>query len=85
MQIVYGLLAIVAGIVMLKFNYQLVGLTGRQDWIESKLGAGTTYLVYKILAVVVVFIGILVATGLGTPFGNWLFSPLKHVFNFNQN
>lgn len=84
MQIVYGIIAIIIGTVMLKFNYQLVNLTGRQDWIESKLGSGTTYLAYKIFAVLVVLIGILVATGLGVPFENWALSPLKHVFNVPQ-
>ncbi|HSX14316.1 MAG TPA: hypothetical protein VLE72_00170 [Candidatus Saccharimonadales bacterium] len=84
MQIVYGLLAIAAGTIMLKFNLQLVNLTGRQDWIESKLGGGSTYLAYKILAVLLVFVGILIATGLGTPFFTWLLSPLTHLINLNQ-
>lgn len=84
MQIVYGILAIITGTVMLKFNYQLVGLTGRQDWIESKLGSGTTYLAYKLLAIFIVIAGILVATGLGTPFFTWLLSPLRNFFNFQQ-
>ncbi len=84
MQIIYGLLAVIAGTLMLKFNYQLVGFTGRQDWIESKFGSGTTYLAYKLLAILVVFAGILMATGLATPFFTWLFSPLRHVLNFNQ-
>lgn len=85
MQIVYGILAIIAGTLMLKYNYQLVNLTGRQDWIESKLGSGTTYFAYKLLAIFVVIMGILVVTGLATPFLLWLLSPLQHLFNFNQN
>jgi len=80
MQIIYGMLAIIAGILMLKFNYQLVGFTGRQQWIERKLGSGSTYLAYKIFAIIIVLVGILVVTGLGSPFENWLLSPLKRVF-----
>ena len=84
MQILYGILAIAVGTLMLKFNFQLVNFTGRQDWIENKLGSGSTYLAYKIFAILIVFLGILVITGLGGPFGNKLFSPLKNLFNVNQ-
>lgn len=84
MQIIYGFLLIVAGTLMLKFNFQLVGLTGRQDWIESKLGSGSTYLAFKVLAIIIVFAGILFVSGLGPSFFNWLLSPLKNIFHFSS-
>lgn len=78
--ILYGLVAIALGIVMLRFNYQMVNMTGRQDWIESKLGSGSTYLAYKIFALAIIFFGILLIIGLGGSFFNWLFSPLRGLF-----
>jgi hypothetical protein len=81
MQLVYGLLAIAVGTIMLKYNYQLVGLTGRQDWIERRLGSGSTYMAYKAFAVLLVLVGILFFTGLAGPVFNWALSPLKNLFN----
>jgi uncharacterized membrane protein YphA (DoxX/SURF4 family) len=78
--IIYGLIAIVVGSVMLRYNYQLVNLTGRQDWVEDKLGSGSTYFVYKLVAVAIIIGGLLYVTGLGDPFFNWLLSPLRALF-----
>ena len=78
--ILLGILAVTTGVIAIKFNYQLVGLTGRQEWIESKLGSGSTYLAFQVIAVSLILFGILYATGLSTPFGHWLFAPLRGVF-----
>ena len=79
-QVLGGLMAVGVGILLLKFNFQVVGFTGRQDWIESKLGSGSTYFAYKIFALMVIFGGSLYATGLGTPFFTWFLSPLTSLF-----
>ncbi len=76
----YGLILIALGVVTLKYNFQIVNNTSRLEWIESKLGAGSTFWVYKLFSVALVFVGILVLTGLGTPFFRWLLSPLNSVF-----
>ncbi len=73
----WGMLAVGLGILILKFNYQLVGFTGRQDWIESKLGQGSTYLAYKLFAVMLVLGGLVVALGLSDLVFGWLLSPLR--------
>ena len=83
MRIFYGILAIIAGTVMLKYNFKLANYTGRQDWIESKLGAGSTYFVYKLLGIVVVLGGLLAVTNLGGSVLNWVLSPFKHLFNLS--
>lgn len=80
MHFFYGLLAVGIGTLTLKYNYQLVNLTGRQDWIESKLGSGSTYLAYKLLALLIVIFGILYAIGLDGPVLKALFSPLQGLF-----
>jgi hypothetical protein len=79
-RLLYGTLAIVAGTLMLKYNFQLVGLTGRLDWIESKLGSGTTYLAYKLMAVVIILGAILYITGWGDEVLTLLLSPIINIF-----
>jgi hypothetical protein len=79
--IIYGLILIAAGIVTLKYNFQIVNNTARLQWIESKLGAGSTFLVYKLISIVLVLFGILFLTGFSNAFLNWLLSPVRGVFN----
>lgn len=79
--ILWGIVAIVIGVTAIKFNYQLVGFTGRQDWIESKLGSGSTYFAFKLLAILFIAFGILYATGLWEPVGRVLFSPLTDALS----
>lgn len=79
--ILWGIIAIFAGVIAIKFNYQLVGFTGRQDWIENKLGSGSTYFVFKLLSILVIAFGILYATGLWEPVGRVLFSPLTDAMS----
>jgi hypothetical protein len=77
---IYGIIMVGIGIITLKFNYQIVGFTGRQDWIESKLGGGSTYLAYKLFALLLVVFGLLLATGLIDPVLNGLLGPLRTAF-----
>lgn len=75
-----GLIFIALGVLGLKYTFSIMNYTGRQDWIESKLGSGSTYGVYKIFSVLLVLGGLLYATGLaGNVFGP-LLSPLKGLF-----
>jgi hypothetical protein len=75
-----GLFFIVIGVIMVKYNFKLVGLTGRQDWIENVLGSGTTYLAFQVFAVGLVILGIVLATGLGGNLGHIILDPLKSLF-----
>jgi hypothetical protein len=79
--IILGLLAIGLGVVSLKYNYQLVGITGNVDFAERYIGAGGTYAFYKILSVIFVLGGFLYTTGLGDPVLRWLLSPLAQFFH----
>jgi hypothetical protein len=62
-RILIGLLLIGAGIVMLKYTFQIVGFTGKPDWIEYRLGSGPTYTVYKILGILLAIWGAMYMTG----------------------
>ncbi len=79
-QIIYGGLAIIIGTLALKYNYQLVNNTSRLEFIESKLGYGSTYTVYKLLSLLLVAGGILYLTGFGDDALAWLTSPLASLF-----
>ena len=79
-QVLLGLLLLAIGVVSLKYNYQLVRMTGNVSWAEQYLGAGGTYAFFKIVSVVLCLIGFLYMTGLwGGVFG-WLVSPLARFF-----
>lgn len=71
-----GLLAVGIGVITLKFNYQLVGITGHAGWIESRLGAGTTYFAYKMFSILLIIGGILYAFGLFDDLLYWALSPI---------
>jgi len=75
-----GIFLTVAGVVMVKYNFKLVGLTGRQDWIENVLGDGTTYMAFQVFAVALVLLGIALATGLGNNLGHLILDPIKSFF-----
>ena len=79
-RIVFGLLAIAIGTLSLKYNFQIVNNTARLEFIESKLGYGTTYLVYKLLSILLVLGGILYITGLYKPVLDWLLTPFVNLF-----
>jgi hypothetical protein len=79
--IITGLVMTILGVVGVKYTFQLVNITGSQDWIERFAGPGTTYGIYKLFSVVLVLIGILIATGFGNPVMEFLFSPLKGLFS----
>lgn len=80
-RIIYGTILIVIGVTTLKFNYQIVGITGRQDWIEDRLGSGSTYFIFKLFSIILITIALAYITGYAAPIARWLFSPLARVFN----
>lgn len=65
---------------MVKYSFQLLNMTGPQDWIERFTGGGSTNGMYKIIGVVLALIGIMVATGLGDNVMSFFFSPFAKFF-----
>ncbi len=78
--LIYGLIAAGLGFAGVKYTFQVVGYTGRQDWIEQYLGQGSTYFVFKIFSLALVIGGILYATGYGNSIMSFFFSPLRNIF-----
>jgi hypothetical protein len=79
-QILLGMLFLALGVVSLKYNYQLVGITGNISWVEKYLGGGSTYAFFKMLSVVLCLGGFLYMTGLSDPVFRWMLSPLAQFF-----
>ena len=79
-QIIIGVIMVGLGVLAVKYTFQLVNLTGRQQWIENITGSGSTYGVFKLFGVALVLLGLLVATGFGNDVLNFIFSPLRRIF-----
>jgi hypothetical protein len=74
-----GIGLVVAGILMVKYTFAIMNMTGRQEWIEKYTGGGTTYSIFKLFGIVLVLVGLLFATGFGNNLMDFLFSPLVHI------
>lgn len=79
--IIAGILMAIAGVFMVLKTEWLLNNFGRIAWFEDKLGSsGGSRLGYKLLGMLLIFLGIIFATGSGDGFMQWLVSPLtKHT------
>jgi hypothetical protein len=59
-----GLIVMVVGILMVFKVEALMSWFGEIDWAEEKLGPGQSRLFYKLLGILVAFIGIFIATNI---------------------
>jgi hypothetical protein len=75
-----GLGMAVAGVCFVKFSYQILRFTGEQSWLTRFTGSGSTNGIYKIFGVLLVIVGILVATGFGNNVMEFIFGPFKNLF-----
>jgi len=79
-QILLGLILIVAGVLTLIKNYQLANSMPLR-WLEGKLGPGSSYPLWKVFSVLLVFAGLSVMFGFSHTIISWLLSPLTHLIN----
>jgi len=74
---ILGLIMIIIGTLMIVKTEWLLQNFGRIAWFEKQFGAeGGSRLGYKLVALIVIFFGILIMTGLIGGFMNWMLSPL---------
>lgn len=74
---IIGILAIAAGTFLVIKTEWFMSNFGRIAWFEDKLGSeGGSRLGYKLLGIIIVFIGIILLSGNGTNFFTWMLSPL---------
>lgn len=77
---ILGIALLTTGIVMLRFNTAVYGFTGQIDFIESKFPSGTLSAI-KLFAIILVFIGAALATGVFS----WLTKPLVDAITSTFN
>lgn len=85
MQIFFGIIILViGGFMTIKTDWFLENF-GRIAWFEDKLGTeGGSRLGYKLIGIILIFIGIIMMTGSGNSFFSWIVSPLTQYSN-SQN
>ena len=77
MQIIVGILITVIGTFLVIKTEWFLQNFGRISWFEEKLGAdGGSRLGYKLIGILILFIGIILMTGSGDSFFGWALSPL---------
>lgn len=82
MQIILGLIIMGVGALIIIKSEAVLNAFGRMAWFEEHFGMeGGSRLGYKMIGMLVAFIGILMATGLIGGFIEWMVSPLTR---YNQ-
>lgn len=77
MTIIVGILMIAAGAFLVIKTEWLMSNFGRIAWFEEKLGSeGGSRLGYKLIGMILIFLGIIFMTGSGNAFMGWILSPL---------
>ncbi len=77
MNIIYGIAMIAIGFAIIAKSEALLSFFGRVSFFEQHLGSeGGSRLGYKLVGLIILFIGILTMTGLIDGFMRWLVSPL---------
>lgn len=79
-QIIVGIILAAAGGFMVAKTEWFLQNFGRLSWFEEKLGSdGGSRLGWKLLGLIIAFIGIIMMTGSGDSFFGWVLSPLINV------
>ena len=78
---IVGLLLCGVGAIALQMNYRLTNLFGRNNVFERKLGPGSTYFVFQVLAVGLTIFGALMTVSLHDNVLRLIFSPLSSIFS----
>jgi len=79
-QILIGLLMVVGGVLILRYNYQ-VSNSLPIGFAEQHLGPGGTYLVWKVLSIVIIVAGFSVMFGFYDNILGWMLSPVTNVLS----
>ena len=77
-QIIIGVLMTVGGILLIKYNYQ-VSNNLTIGFAEQHLGGGGSYLLWKIIAIFLIFAGFTVVFGIYDNILSWVLSPLTNI------
>lgn len=77
MKILGGLIVIALGTAIIMYTEWILKNFGKVTWFEKNLGAeGGTRLGYKLIGLIIIFLGLLMITGMMDGFLNFVLSPL---------
>jgi hypothetical protein len=79
-----GLAMIGLGVLGVKYTFWLTQTTGPLNFIEKYTGSGSTYGIYKIFSLLLIFVGFFWATGFGHSVLDFILSPIIGVFRPQQ-
>ncbi len=79
-QILLGLVLVAVGVITIVKNYQVAN-TFPLHWLEQKIGPGSSYTIWKILSVLLVFAGLTTMFGFADEVLTWFLSPLTNLIN----
>ena len=83
-QIILGLLIVVVSVVLVAKNYQVANAMPLR-FIEDKMGPGSSYLIWKLIAIIGVFVGFMVMFGFWDNVLTMILSPVTNLINPNTN
>ena len=76
LRIPLGLIMVAAGFFMVWKTKKIIDWFGYNAWAESKMGAGSSWLFYKLLGILIVFIGVFTVTNVISDILTWF----AHLF-----
>jgi len=68
LRVLIGIIVIFAGIILLAKSYKVVQKIGYNDWAEEHLGGGGTYLLVKLVGMILILLAVLLIFGVIKPF-----------------
>ncbi len=78
---IFGILIVCIGAAGIKFNHKIVNTFGRNNWFERKLGPGTTYPLFQLLSILVIFFGFMMMISLHDNLLEFLLTPLTSLLD----
>ena len=76
LRIPLGLIIVAAGFFMVWKTKKIIDWFGYNAWAENKMGSGSSWLFYKLLGILIVFIGVFTVTNVISDILTWF----AHLF-----
>ena len=83
LQIIIGTLMVISGVLLIKNNFQVAN-NMRISFAENHLGPGGSYLLWKIISILLIFAGFSVIFGIYDNILSWVLSPVTNMMNPND-
>lgn len=79
-RIIIGSIVSLIGFFVVWKTQWLVGMVGKSEWAEWNMGSfGGSNMLYKLIGIIILFVGFMFITNLHAEFFNWILSPLTRA------